>query len=103
MRAQDGASCLWAASHNGHTEIVKYLHKVSGKELLMMTRNVSEDVGCVLVGVRFFLMAYLRMGVHRCFFGCCSLACMHVHVYSYVLSLSPASAYVNVLLVLLSL
>jgi hypothetical protein len=27
--------------------VVKYLHEVGGKELLMLTRNVSEGVVCL--------------------------------------------------------
>ncbi len=44
MSVQDCASCLWIASEHGHLEVVKYLQKVGGKELLMMTNNVSELV-----------------------------------------------------------
>ena len=46
---QDGASCLWIASQNGHVEVVKYLYSCGGEALLMLTRKVSlQDVvnGC---------------------------------------------------------
>ncbi len=38
---QDGASCLFIASQKGHFEVVKHLCEIGGKELLMLTANVS--------------------------------------------------------------
>ena len=37
-----------AASQDGHLEVVKHLVERGGEALLMMTKNVSEDVGCVV-------------------------------------------------------
>ena len=47
MGVQNGASCLYMASQYGHLEVVKYLHEVGGKELLMLTKDVSEGVVCL--------------------------------------------------------
>ncbi len=41
VRVQRGMSCLYAASFNGHLEVVKYLYEVGGKELLKLNDNVS--------------------------------------------------------------
>ena len=38
---QGGQTCLMWASGSGHLEVVKYLCEVGGKELVMMTCNVS--------------------------------------------------------------
>ncbi len=37
---QDGTSCLWAASQDGHLEVVKYLYGCGGEALLMLTDEV---------------------------------------------------------------
>ena len=46
---QDGASCLWIASQNGHVEVVKYLYSCGGEALLMLTKKVRA--GCCRVYV----------------------------------------------------
>ena len=38
---QNGASCLLAASQDGHLEVVKYLCERGGERLLMLTNQVS--------------------------------------------------------------
>ncbi len=38
---QDGTSCLYMASQNGHFGVVKHLCEIGGKELLMLTDYVS--------------------------------------------------------------
>ena len=48
MHAQNGISCLFKASQNGHLEVVKHLVERGGEALLMMTDKVSEDAGCVV-------------------------------------------------------
>jgi hypothetical protein len=55
-----------SASVGGHTEIVKYLCEVGGKELVMMTDKVSA---CVLIHACIFVkmlieVAYLHTYVH---------------------------------------
>ena len=42
VRVQDNVSCLWVACENGHLDVVKYLYKCGGKELLMLTKNVGH-------------------------------------------------------------
>jgi hypothetical protein len=39
---QDGVSCLYIASWNGHVEVVKYLHGCGGEALLMLTKKVRR-------------------------------------------------------------
>ena len=38
---QEGASCLFVASEKGHLDIVKYLCKKGGKQLLMLSKIVG--------------------------------------------------------------
>ena len=38
---QNGWSCLFIASHNGHLDVAKYLCEVGGERLLTLTDNVS--------------------------------------------------------------
>ena len=41
MHVQDGASCLLKACENRHVELAKYLCKLGGDELLMLTDKVN--------------------------------------------------------------
>jgi hypothetical protein len=62
---QNGASCLFLACQEGHLEVVKYLYEQGGKELLMLTINVSTFK---LVDVEGFARMCIQMcietGVH---------------------------------------
>jgi hypothetical protein len=60
MRAQDGISCLFMASQNGHLEVVKDLCKRGGMALLMLTRNVSKLVICIQFMSSSCLHAYYK-------------------------------------------
>ena len=41
LQDSDGGTCLHAACKAGHVDVAKYLIKVGGKELLMLTGHVS--------------------------------------------------------------
>ena len=45
---QDGRSCLFIASCNGHLDVVKHLYEVGGETLLMLTDKVSGRVAVLL-------------------------------------------------------
>ena len=42
---QSGASCLYIAAEKGHLDVVKHLADKGGRDLLMLTKEVSAGGG----------------------------------------------------------
>ncbi len=66
---QYGETCLMLASKGGHMEIVRYLYDVGGKELLMMTDEVSVNM---YVCYRLVDMVACRLAMLQ--------VCLHAHM-----------------------
>ena len=76
-RVQDGYSCLGVACKKGHIEVVKYLVKAGGKELLMSRDSVSAWAGPAEYAISFVRHVHEAMYLHprTCIICLCVYAC----------------------------